>query len=796
MVFAFCVLLAVGVEFTQLYFPPRTVSLNDIVAEIIGSALGIVLWLSAGERVMTLWAEVQLGGPASGRALTVLYTAAYLGFALFPFDFLVSPAELAAKLADSGRSSLFVTQSCGGTLHCSGKLLAEVLTAAPLGVFLGMLAGRSLGLGRAFVWGLLLGAVIEGLQAFLASGISQGASVFTRGFGVTLGLMAYRTFNREWLTRYRVQIKAAVLLALPLYLLLLLALIGFFASRLESHWIAVTKLHQVRFLPFYYHYFSSETQAMYSLLLHVGAYAPIGVAVWILAGGRGGRTSLWISGLAAAITASAMETLKLFLNGKRPDPTDVLIAAAAAVSAYLVATRLTRLPTVAVGPAIRSAQIPPRPEPPSKSARLYGLGLAAGVLIGVVALIGWVMAVQPREHFVDESKLAQLPAPEQLPPVNLPGFKFVHPRLPAPTAIELRTLAMQNPEFLQQARSRADGGKGEIAAAALQELIEPGSVDLSLVHRRLVALELIRRGDEQVKPLALAYDWLYARWTESQRAELRAKLADGCEYIIALIRKDRMSPYNVILYNAPLQALMACSLALYGDDPRGDSAMRFTHDMWKNRVLPAWRQVMGSNGGWHEGGEYVGVGIGQAVYELPAMWRSATGENLFVSEPGIRGFLNFLVYRRRPDGTDFRWGDGSVFDRIAPDSIPLALELRHAPAYSLHAPAQNGIPSGWPWGPLTDSSLNDPSSLTRLPLVRLFDGIGMIVARSDWSPDATYVTFKAGDNYWSHMHLDQGAFTIYKGGELAIDSGLYGPAYGSDHHMNYTYQTIAHNVVT
>jgi len=245
-----------------------------------------------------------------------------------------------------------------------------------------------------------------------------------------------------------------------------------------------------------------------------------------------------------------------------------------------------------------------------------------------------------------------------------------------------------------------------------------------------------------------------------------------------------------------LQALMACSLALYSDDPRGEPVMRFTYDMWKNRVLPAWRQVMGRNGGWHEGGEYVGVGIGQAVYELPAMWRSATGEDLFVSEPGIRGFLDFLVYRKRPDGTDFRWGDGSGFDKIAPDTIPLALEFRHTPAYSLRPPAHDGEPSGWPWGPRTNRSLDDPASFARLPLVRLFDGIGMIVVRSDWSPDATYVTFKAGDNYWSHVHLDQGAFTIYKGGELAIDSGLYGPSYGSDHHMNYTYQTIAHNVVT
>jgi hypothetical protein len=358
------------------------------------------------------------------------------------------------------------------------------------------------------------------------------------------------------------------------------------------------------------------------------------------------------------------------------------------------------------------------------------------------------------------------------------------------------TLASRNPEFLESMRNRAAGGRGEIEDATLQELLSPGSMDLNLLERRLMELKPTGRGDREVKPLAVAYDWLYARWSETQRTELRTKLADGCEYIIELIRKERLSPYNVILYNAPMQALMACSLALYGEDPRGDPAMRFTYDMWKNRILPVWRQVMGRNGGWHEGGEYVGIGIGQAIYELPAMWRSATGEDVFATEPGIRGFLDFLVYRTRPDGAAFHWGDGVSFNRTVPDAIPLALEARHAAAYSLHPPAHDAAPTGWPWGPLTDASLNDAGAFARLPLVRQFDGIGMVVARSDWSPEATYVTFKAGDNYWSHSHLDQGAFTIYKGGELAIDSGLYGPAYGSDHHMNYTYQTIAHNLIT
>src|SRR5574338_617215 len=107
-----------------------------------------------------------------------------------------------------------------------------------------------------------------------------------------------------------------------------------------------------------------------------------------------------------------------------------------------------------------------------------------------------------------------------------------------------------------------------------------------------------------------------------------------------------------------LQALMACSIALYRDHPRGEAFMAFTYELWRNRVLPVWRQVFGRNGGWHEGGEYVGIGIGQAIYTLPAMWRAATGENLFRSEPGIRGFLDFLVYRIRADGTQYRWGDG------------------------------------------------------------------------------------------------------------------------------------------
>lgn len=401
----------------------------------------------------------------------------------------------------------------------------------------------------------------------------------------------------------------------------------------------------------------------------------------------------------------------------------------------------------------------------------------------------------PASHTEAEAQSYQLPPISNLPPVNLASFKKQHPKLPAPRPADIKKLEQHNPHFFKQHRNKA--ANGQLYSRILITYIYPEESNLNELYDELITLNFSGRGNKQTKPLALAYDWLYQQWSPEQRLQLRNKLRQACDYQIHIIRdKMQLSPYNVFLYNSPLQALVASALALHKDLPEeDDDCMRFTHDYWKNRVLPVWQQIMGKNGGWHEGGEYVGIGIGQAIYQIPAMWRNATGEDYFQSEPGIKGFLDFLVYRTRPDGTDFRWGDASYFNRHVPDRIPLALEFQYKPAYNLH-PSIKPKPTSWPWGPLTDNKLIDPQASSQLPLTKLFDGIGLIVSRTSWDKNSTYATFKTGDNYWSHSHLDQGSFTIFKGGALAIDSGLYGTGYGSDHHFNYTYQSIAHNLVT
>ena len=96
--FAICASLAFGIEFTQIFFPPRTVSQNDILAECIGSLVGIALAPFFGQWVRQILDEITATNEAGTSRLLVAYLIAYIAYSLFPFDFVLSPAELFAKI--------------------------------------------------------------------------------------------------------------------------------------------------------------------------------------------------------------------------------------------------------------------------------------------------------------------------------------------------------------------------------------------------------------------------------------------------------------------------------------------------------------------------------------------------------------------------------------------------------------------------------------------------------------------------------------------------------------------------
>ncbi|MGB1885192.1 MAG: VanZ family protein, partial [Gammaproteobacteria bacterium] len=95
--FTYCSVLAVGLEFTQQYFPPRTVSLNDLQAEFFGAGVGAVLWMWVGVSIHSNLARLWSRRDILAVHLLSVYGVFYVAISLFPFDIVFTVAELAEK---------------------------------------------------------------------------------------------------------------------------------------------------------------------------------------------------------------------------------------------------------------------------------------------------------------------------------------------------------------------------------------------------------------------------------------------------------------------------------------------------------------------------------------------------------------------------------------------------------------------------------------------------------------------------------------------------------------------------
>jgi glycopeptide antibiotics resistance protein len=325
--------LAITIEFTQEFFPPRTVSLNDLYSEVAGGLLGILIWMLAGSRLVRLSRKFATGGASARQAILVLYTLTYLFLGLFPYDFLLNTAEWREHLASNKVGWLFADK-CG--LFCLAKLFPEMLATTPIGLLLGGSRRSSRPSLRSVVTiGLLLGLGIEVLQLTIESGISQGASVFSRAAGVITGAFLPYLFNRWDTRRMRSFIHTGLLLAIVPYAGLLAWANHWFTGSWLTAQEALSRLSEVRFLPFYYHYYTAEAVALVSMVFQLGLYSPLGAGIWLWRQGtRGGSRGSLAPALLGFFVACVIETGKLFIPAQHPDPTNVLLAACGAGIAH------------------------------------------------------------------------------------------------------------------------------------------------------------------------------------------------------------------------------------------------------------------------------------------------------------------------------------------------------------------------------------------------------------------------------------------------------------------------------
>ncbi len=183
----------VGVEFAQLWFPRRTVSQNDMLAESVGAVLGVAGWFLVGRR-MTGWFRRFFSQKTDATdwrvSLLHLYMVGLLIYMILPLDVVITPEELRRKI-EGGRVSLvpFAVRYRNG-FEMLWQMAMDVILYTPVGM--GMRWGwvrqnqmRSLATGVLMTIGFA--AVIETVQLFIFSRSVDATDVVTGGAGGLIG---------------------------------------------------------------------------------------------------------------------------------------------------------------------------------------------------------------------------------------------------------------------------------------------------------------------------------------------------------------------------------------------------------------------------------------------------------------------------------------------------------------------------------------------------------------------------------------------------------------------------------
>ena len=331
------ILFAVCIEFTQLFFPQRTVSQNDIFAESLGGFVGLGLFRFFGDRFQFWLSGFWRTQQQKDRLDRLLYAYLILLFIfnVLPLDLTLSPAELFHKWKEGRIVLLPFAGLKGGFFNGLYETATDILIWLPAGV-IWALRTRSTA-GRVVKQGLLAALVIELLQLFVYSRVTDVTDVCLAGVGAWLGWAVVkraagslpaviRLLENRWLTLW---LGWAVLTLGIFWFPFNFSLDGLSISAAGS---AFTRL------PFTTYYFTSEYHAINELLRKLGFFLPggllLGFAVYKTDGSR--RQAAMVPILLLVLLAVAVETGQLALPGKVADLTDALLESAGGILGYLI----------------------------------------------------------------------------------------------------------------------------------------------------------------------------------------------------------------------------------------------------------------------------------------------------------------------------------------------------------------------------------------------------------------------------------------------------------------------------
>lgn len=428
-----CTALAAAIEFTQVFFPGRTVSLNDPIAESLGALIGLGLHRLAGPALLGWlagWWSTESGRPLHTRLLHG-YLVALLLMALMPLDLTLSPVEIYHK----ARQGRVVLLPFADLPHDMAQAVYDLATDVLLWLPVGLLWRWS---GRTPVQVLARGALVAGavelLQLFVWSRVSSSTDLVSGALGCLLGALAAGWGRPAALdaagaagmadhalpTSPRTAGAAAppgradagaaaagpeLARRLPwgwlsaVWLGVALAAFWFpFELRLDETWLQ-QRWQQAWHVPFYNYYQGSEFHALNELLRKLLFFLPGGLLWSLHVAGEfpWRRLALMRAGAASLpLVAVLVEAGQLLMPGKYADITDVCIEAGGAWLGLLLGRRLW------LDAGRRAAAPVARPSGPPRVAGVTAVAAARAVItvgdlasIVLLAAALWVAARAP-----------------------------------------------------------------------------------------------------------------------------------------------------------------------------------------------------------------------------------------------------------------------------------------------------------------------------------------------------------------------------------------------------------------
>ncbi len=281
---------------------------------------------------------------------------------------------------------------------------------------------------------------------------------------------------------------------------------------------------------------------------------------------------------------------------------------------------------------------------------------------------------------------------------------------------------------------------------------------------------------------AIAYDWLHDRLSPGVRAHVVERFVSFFEWYKnhGYRNGDAISNHYMAYFG---HAAMA-GLAVEGDDPRGATMRRAARQMWHAQIVPQYQALSG--GDFPEGWQY--ARIPGAALGLYAETEARLGSPRIADElPWLRESIAFQSHALHPNGrTVFDNGDWTVkpAESFTAQLYGVALALAPSERATKRALflARRAARNDWKWLRVVADPEADVEDSRQGPTSYFARGTGTILARTSWSPDATWISFNSGRYFGDHQHLDQGHFEIVRGGDaLLLDPGDYG-AYASTSH--------------